>query len=459
MITPQEQLMRKLQPRFNRWRFHTPHPRQALFLLMDDCQEVLFGGAAGGGKSDALIECAMQYADIPGYSALILRRTFKDLMGENAILDRALSWYRNHWMKLGATYNTDLKRFTFPTALPEEPATLRFGHMATDSDRFNYDGGNYQTICFDEATQFGRVPITHMFQRLRKPTCPFCEAEEKRKPHGGLQHLPLAHVPLRMRYGSNPGGEGHEFFFDRFFVNGKEGRVFIPSKIEDNPSLDLASYEEMLNELDPVMYAQRRHGDWSIRAVGNMFKPQWFQGKVLDGEPDPSQWDQACRYWDMAATENMDSDWTGGAKGISTKDRRFVISHVARIRSSPGGLEQFVQMHAERDGLYLPIWIEQEGGASGIITLNEYTTRVLKGYTVRGDKKIVSKIVRAQPMSAWCEQGRMYFVRGTWNEPWINELCAFPSEDRKQKDDQVDCTSGAYNKVITGAKKTVIRPW
>src|SRR4051794_3253636 len=63
----------------NPWIPHNPHPKQAAFLLHDHVEEVLYGGAAGGGKTDALLMGALQYVDVPGYAALVLMKTFSDL--------------------------------------------------------------------------------------------------------------------------------------------------------------------------------------------------------------------------------------------------------------------------------------------------------------------------------------------------------------------------------------------
>src|SRR5262245_31659794 len=64
----------------NPWIPHKPHPKQALFLLHDDWREVLYGGAGGGGKTDALLMGALQFVETPGYAALILMRSYADLM-------------------------------------------------------------------------------------------------------------------------------------------------------------------------------------------------------------------------------------------------------------------------------------------------------------------------------------------------------------------------------------------
>lgn len=70
---------------------HDPTPRQAAFLLLE-CLEAFYGGAGGGGKSDALLMAALYYADIPGYNALIIRRSLADLAMPSALMDRAHEW-------------------------------------------------------------------------------------------------------------------------------------------------------------------------------------------------------------------------------------------------------------------------------------------------------------------------------------------------------------------------------
>src|SRR5882724_2936428 len=112
---------------------HAPHAPQALFLL-DNRREAFYGGAAGGGKSDALLMSALQYVDVPHYSALIIRRSYADLAMAGAIMERAESW-------LGATQARKKdggKFWLFPTG--EDPrdltgaARLSFGYVRYPRD-------------------------------------------------------------------------------------------------------------------------------------------------------------------------------------------------------------------------------------------------------------------------------------------------------------------------------------
>src|SRR5262245_19963818 len=77
------------------WIPHEPHPRQGLFLDIE-AEEAFYGGAAGGGKSDALLIAALQYVDQPGYAALLLRRTYADLTLPEALMARAREWLEPH---------------------------------------------------------------------------------------------------------------------------------------------------------------------------------------------------------------------------------------------------------------------------------------------------------------------------------------------------------------------------
>jgi predicted phage terminase large subunit-like protein len=386
----------------------SPTDKQFVFLLADNVKELFYGGAAGGGKSYALIAGALQYVDRPGYNALLLRRTFADLAKPKALMDIAFDWLSG----TDAKWSGQNRRWTFPSG-----ATLGFGYLETDRDIYQYQGGAYQYIAFDELTQFTEVQYRYLFSRLRKPI--------------GLN------IPLRMRSASNPGGDGHEWVKQRFLTERSPNRMFIPAKLQDNPHLDQVDYTESLNELPSVMRQQLLCGDWDIRMEGGLFKRSWFS--IVEDYPHDAN---IVRYWDLAATE--EGDYTVGCK-MAEKDGKFYVLDVKRVRTTPMNVERVVAQCASEDGHSVLIYIEQEPGQSGNAQMDNYIRKVLLGYVTYPDKKTGNKITMALPVSASAEHGNIYILKGTYITQFLDELEAFPETTH---DDQVDAMSGAFNALV-----------
>jgi hypothetical protein len=182
---------------------HVPHPAQARFLAYEG-REALYGGAAGGGKSDALLMAALQYAHLPGYRALLLRRTFADLALPGALMDRAREWFQPR----GARWMDREKTWHLPSG-----ASITFGYLATERHKYRYQSSEFHFVGFDELTQFTESQYTYLFSRQRRVA--------------GLE------IPIRMRAGTNPGGVGHEWVMGRFL-----------------PHLEPAEREEKLSNVD-----------------------------------------------------------------------------------------------------------------------------------------------------------------------------------------------------------------
>lgn len=239
----------------------TPHPKQVEFLN-NYKREVLFGGAAGGGKSAALLMAALQYVHVPAYNAILLRKTFADLENADALIDVSLDWLSN----TRAKWNANKLRWTFPSG-----ATLAFGHLKDPTSHLNYKGAQFQFIGFDEASDIRAHQMDYLRTRLRR-----------------VRTTP---VPLRVRYGTNPGGISHIWLKERFGVDnggafGKttEFREFIPSRIADNPSLLADEYiENLMDVSDPLIRQQLLEGVWTI-ATGTKFKPEWLKRTRVQGE-------------------------------------------------------------------------------------------------------------------------------------------------------------------------------
>ncbi|MEG1492139.1 MAG: terminase family protein [Oscillospiraceae bacterium] len=250
-----------------------PQPRQELFMKRWE-DEALYGGAAGGGKSDcALIEATRQVG-IPHYRALILRKTYPQL---SDLIDRSLELYPIIFP--GARYNDSKHVWTFPSG-----AKLSFGSLQHAKDRFNYQGKHYDFIDFDELTQFSADEYDYLKSRNR--------------PNG-------PGTRCYMRAQANPGGIGHGWVKARFVSPAKpmdtiwqpieivypdgrkivhwESRIFVPSNVFDNKIL-LANDPMYLRRLANRPEAERNallYGSWDS-----------FEGQVfVEWRNDPEQYD------------------------------------------------------------------------------------------------------------------------------------------------------------------------
>jgi predicted phage terminase large subunit-like protein len=392
---------------------HAPHPKQAIFLSLDS-REAFYGGAAGGGKSDALLMAALQYVDVPGYAALLLRRTYADLSLPNALMDRASNWLGGsdaHW-------SAQDKRWTFPSG-----ATITFGYLDTEKDKYRYQGAELQFVGFDELTQFTESQYRYLFSRLRR--------------------MQGVNVPLRMRAASNPGGVGHEWVKTRFVSANNNDATFISAKLIDNPSLDQEEYLESLSQLDPVTKAQLLDGDWSARKPGGYFDRDWFT--VIDPHELPLGIDKV-RFWDCAATaktDDNDPDATAGCLLGKDYNNTAYIIDIRRDFRNPGGVKELIKRTAEEDGKDVAIRMEQEPGSSGKTVIADYVDE-LWGYDFRGVPSTGDKVSRATPVSAAAYNRTIYIVRGTWNNAFFDELESFDPRNNNLHDDQVDALSGAF---------------
>ena len=212
---------------------HDPFDQQIDFLTYP-AEELLYGGMAGGGKSDSLLMGALQYVQEPDYAALILRRSYQDLSQPGAIMDRARKWLSAYVEAGIVKWDRDTKTFIFPSG-----ATLTFGYLAHDNDLDQYQGSEFQFVGFDELTQFTEKQYTYLHSRLRK--------------------LKKSDIPIRMRAGTNPGGRGHDWVKSKFIL----GDVpFIPSSYLDNIHLDAEEYAKSLEKLDELTKRQLMYGDW-----------------------------------------------------------------------------------------------------------------------------------------------------------------------------------------------------
>ena len=224
--------------------FHANEGPQTEFLAADE-KDVLYGGAAGGGKSYAMLVDPLRYAHRKAHRALILRRSMPEL---RELIDKSRELYPQAFP--GCKFREVEKVWNFPSG-----AKIEFGFLERDADVYRYQGQAYSWIGFDEIThlptEFG---WNYLASRLRT-TDP--------------------EIKTYLRCTANPGGIGAAWVKKRYVdsnetnksFTGKDGltRKFIPARLLDNPYLaNDGIYEKMLMSLPPVQRKQLLEGNWDV---------------------------------------------------------------------------------------------------------------------------------------------------------------------------------------------------
>jgi predicted phage terminase large subunit-like protein len=127
------------------------------------------------------------------------------------------------------------------------------------------------------------------------------------------------------------------------------------------------------------------------------------------------------------------------------------IENVVLGQWSAFNRETKIRETAERDGTATEIWLEREPGPGGMESA-EASIRDLAGFKVHADRVTGDKVERARPLAAQAEAGSVRLVRGGWNQAYLEELCAFPLGSFA---DQVDASSGAFNKLAHGHRWSI----
>jgi len=174
---------------------------------------------------------------------------------------------------------------------------------------------------------------------------------------------------------------------------------------------------------------------------GGMFKVANFE--VKDEIPPESHIVRKIRYWDKAATLDAGA-YTVGVKMLQLSNGRWMVEDVRRGRWGADKREFIIQQTALLDGQNTVIWLEQEPGSSGKESV-EGSIRGLAGYSVYAERPTGEKAVRADSYSVQVNNGGVYILKAPWNRDFLEEHRFFPFGKYK---DQVDASSGAFNKLV-----------
>ncbi len=459
---------RIVEPRLTKYIPNRPTPKQLLALSLPH-REVFFGGAAGGGKSDWLLMCALQYVDIPDYHALVIRKTLADASNPGSIMFRA-----NQWLT-----GTDAKQrdgiWFFPSG-----ATLSFAGLDKRGDEFKQQGAEYSCVCVDELTQLKPHQFEYVIgSRLRKPGCSLHKDARDPECKYCQRYMHTNLFPLRVRTASNPGGHSHLYVKKRYDIRKVPGAVgpsglqlyagrnsdrpHIPAFIDDNPFLDREDYISQLAMMstDPVTRRQLLAGDWGVSADG-LFEIGWARryrihaGRVyVSGHPEYV--DRAdCEEFLIVDTASTSDSPPSGTSTRKSRDKASwtVVSRWLGAYFRTGYYLCLLDIQRDRcsmPGISDMIYNAQMGQRTDFVGM-EYTTQSIHLYQhlqsegfnmkpfVTGGKDKVARSVSAANMM---EQGLLQLPEAaSWLEAYEDEVFTWTGDD-EETDDQVDVTSYA----------------
>lgn len=178
---------------------------------------------------------------------------------------------------------------------------------------------------------------------------------------------------------------------------------------------------------------------------GGMFKEHWFKDKIVFSSAPIHA--KRIRFWDKAATKGG-GDWTVGLL-MAAYDGWFWVEHVVRGQWGSAERDRIILDTCIEDNARYPsivTWGEQEPGSGGKES-GEGLVKILAGYRVQVLQSTGSKVARAEPFANQCAGGNVFLASGPWNQPYLKEVLDFPNG---KHDDQVDASSGAFNRLFLG---------
>lgn len=288
------------------------HPKQAR-ALSTDATEILYGGAAGGGKSHLMRVAAIAWCRaVPGLQVYLFRREFPDLYKNHMDGAGGFSALLAGWGAAGLVrINRSQHAISFANG-----AKIHLCHAKRDSDVHAYQGAEMHVLMIDELTQWTRPMYAFLRGRLRLGGLALPEAVRGRFP--------------RVLCGANPGGIGHNWVKADFIdvapplavtdmppAEGGMRRQYVPARLEDNPTLAAndPGYEMRLEGLgNPALVKAMRRGDWNLVA-GGMFDDLWKPDvHVVPRFRVPAGW-RVDRAFDWGSSKPFSVGWWAESDG------------------------------------------------------------------------------------------------------------------------------------------------
>ena len=442
-----------------------PQPKQEEFLS-NPADIVIYGGAAGGGKSWALLYEPLRHVDNEEYGCVIFRSSMTQIREQGGLWDASMRLYKLY---------QDARPIKSPKPFWKFPsgAKVSFRQISRDDDVYDWQGTEICCIEFDELTHFSEFQFFYMLSRNRS-TCgiaPYVRASCNPDADSWVAGFISWWIdqdtgyPIKERSGKIRWmirreevvywADTIEELWERFELVTEEERqepksvAFVASTIYDNEVLLKADpgYLANLKALSIVERERLLFGNWKIKAAKGLYFPRSALPELLTEVPnDVIRW---VRGWDLAATdtdEGGDPAYTASILLGKRRNGRYVIADATNHRYKAEKVRALVKQCAVTDkAKYKRVRIRMsiDPGQAGKEQYQSYV-KMLAGFSVNGVRESGSKESRAEPFAAQWQAGNVDVVAGPWTDALLGQYESFPESKFK---DMVDAGSNAFNEL------------
>ena len=446
-----------------------PQKGQQERFLSSSADIVIYGGAAGGGKTYSILLEPLRHLDNPKFTVAVFRQTNSQIFTQGGLWDKSEEIYPYFGAR---SVKTPSAKWTFPSGMD-----VTFNYLNMDKDVLKWQGSEIALIMFDELTHFTLKQFIYMLSRNRslsgvrpyiRATCnPDSDSWVAELISWWIDEETGYPIPERggvIRYFARIddafiwGDTREELIAKGINARGIKSFTFIPSSIFDNQIL-LEQNPEYLANLEAQSLVERErllYGNWKIRPAAGLVFPK---NAIELIQEVPTDIVRVVRGWDLAATDvkdNSEAAYTAGVLIGKRKSGAFVILDVKNVQMNASSVRKLIWNTAVTDQYTYKdskIILPQDPGQAGKDQAESFV-KFLAGFDVNTELESGSKIERANPMAAQWQIGNIQVLQADWTKSYLEQMNNFPESKFK---DMVDASSKAFN-FINKARTIFVPP-